>query len=239
MDSHRQQFSGDIMEKVHSSHESDDNIHKMKKDSKLMKSSRTETRMVSSVGSEHTENEEEIADDDDDDIFYKTPRRSLLYEKERGRMSGICDNENLTCLKSNNANKNNSSQNLSSRNNNISRESHTCFFNSVIFKNENTADKDSSSDKSSAGIEDILTHSHRRQFSGDIMEKIGSSNKSGDRIDMKSRIRKSSRTETQKDNSASSEHPENEEKVIEHGEDVDDDIFYYRTRKKSLPCGKE
>ncbi|PNF28373.1 hypothetical protein B7P43_G17069 [Cryptotermes secundus] len=239
-DSHRQQSSGDIIEKNHSSHKSDDNMHKMKMDSKLMESSRTETRKVSSVGSEHTENEEDMADDDD--IFYKTPRRSSLYGKERGRVSSICGNENHTSLKSNKANKNNSSQDLSNRNTNMSRESDTCLFNSVTFRNENRADKDSSSDISSADIEDILTDSNRRQFSGDIMEKIGSCNKSGDihKIHMESKFMKSSRTETQKDSSTSSEHPENEEKVMEHeDEDDDDDIFCYRTRKQSLPCRKE
>jgi hypothetical protein len=114
----------------------------------------------------------------------------------------------------------------------------------VVFKNENVADRDSSSDKSSAGIEDILTDSHRRQFSGDIMEKIGSSNRCVDihKIDMESKLMKDSRTETQKVNSTSSEHPDNEEKVMEHkegNEDDDDDIFYYKTRKQSLLCRKE
>jgi hypothetical protein len=234
-DSHKHQFSGDVMEKIHSSSDkSDDNNHKMK-------SGRTEVIKVSSIGSEHSENEEEIADDDDDDdIFYKTPRKSLFYEKERGRMSNICGNENVTCLKSNETNKNSSSQNLSSRNN-MSRESHKCSVNSVVFRNENIADKDSSSDRSSAGIEDLLTDSHRQQFSGDIMENIHSSDTADyiHKINMKSKLMKSSKTETQEDNSSSSEHLENEEKVMEHDDDDDDDdIFYYRTHKQSIPCRK-
>jgi hypothetical protein len=86
-DSHRQQFSADITQKL-SSHGSGGNIHKM--DSKLMKTSGTKT------GSEHTETEEELDDDDDDDdIFYITPRRSSLREKETGRQSSFCGNKTL------------------------------------------------------------------------------------------------------------------------------------------------
>jgi hypothetical protein len=246
-DSHGQQFSGDMLQKINSSQESDGNIHKT--DSKLMKGSsssladschgvellsRTKTRKVSLVESEHTETEE----GDDDDIFYKTPRRSLFCGKEMGRISSICGNESLSCFKSDKANKNNSSQNLSSRNN-ISRESQACSRNSLVFKNENASDEVSSGDKISAGIEDILTDSYKQQFSSDALEEIGgssSNNKSGDihKTDMESSLMKNSRTETQKGNSTFLEHLE--EKLLEHEED---DIFYYRAPKQSLPYRKE
>jgi hypothetical protein len=246
--SHRQKFSGNIMQKINSSHESDEDIQKM--DSKLMKN-RTETRNISLIEFEHIKNEEEIPDDDDDDdddIFYKTPRRSLLCEMEGGRMSSVCANETLTCFKTNTKtnkpNKNKSSQNLSSRDN-TARESHTGSFNVLTFKNKNTGDRSSISDKSFAGFQDILTGRHRLQFSVNAMEKIGCSNKSGDihKTDMKSNLMQSSRTETQRDSSASLEHLE--EKVLEHEEeddddddDDDDDIFYYRIPKQSVSCRK-
>jgi hypothetical protein len=233
-DFYRKQFSGDVMGKG-ARREKSDNIHRLKMKYKL-KSSRGETRMVPSAGSEHLKIERELSDDD---IFYKTPRHSVFREKEKERMGKICGNENVTSQKSSKTNKYKSFKNNSSHStlprNNISREALRHSVKPVVFENKNTVDSDYSSHESSIEIEELLTDSYRQQFSEDVMEKVASSDKSDNtRLKMESEL-KSSSAETQKSHLTISKCFENEKQVMGHDDDDDDndDIFYYKNRKQS------
>jgi hypothetical protein len=243
-DSHRQPFSAAVMEKVASNDKShEDNIHRLEMESKLMKSSRAEMRKVPLTESEHLQNEEET---DDDDIFYKTPKRSLFYEKENETIGNICGNENLTSLTSSKTDEHESFRNKSSQStltrSNISRESLKCLVKPVVFESENNVDDDFNSNESSLGTEDVFTHSYRQQFTAGVMKKIASCDISDDnihRLKIKSKLMKNSRTEIRKVPLSGSEHLEKEEEVEEEDEDDDDDDIFYKTPKHSLFYAKE
>jgi hypothetical protein len=227
--SYRQNFSEDVMEKGASSDKSDDNIHRLKMECNL-KSRTAETRLVPSAGSEHPKSERELSDDDD--IFYKTPKHSLF-----------CEKGNFSSQKSSKTNKYKSFKNNSTQS--ISKEALKCLVKPTVLEKESITQKESRRYESSVGTGNLFTDSYRKNFSGDIMEKGASSDKSDDNIRLKMESKLESRsTETWKDHLPSSGHHEKEQ-VMGHDhyhdddDDDNDDIFYYRKYKQSSCYEKE
>jgi hypothetical protein len=226
IDSYRQNFSEDVLEKGASSDKSDDNIHRLKMECNL-KSRTAETRSVPSAGSDHLKSERELSDDD---IFYKTPKHSLF-----------CEKGNFSSQKSSKTNKYKSFKNNSTQS--ISKEALKCLVKPTVLEKESITQKESRRYESSVGTGNLFTDSYRKNFSGDIMEKGASSDKSDDNIRLKMESKLESRsTETWKDHLPSSGHHEKEQVMGHdhyHDDDDNDDIFYYRKYKQSSCYEKE
>jgi hypothetical protein len=227
-DSYRRKISGDVMKQFPRRDESDDRLCRLKTELKLMKKRRAETRECLPTGAELLENEKEAAYD----IVY-TPAKHLFNEKKKeGRLSNIYHTKNITFEKSGKSFNSNSSQNVSSRNND-SGESVECSAVPVVCKAGNTVDTVVSCEEMPKGIE-----SYRKQFSGNIKEETGSHNKSDSDIHKM----KSARTKKQRDQSFTSKHPGNEEEIMQHdgdGDDDSDDSIFYKTPKHSWFNEKE
>jgi hypothetical protein len=222
-DSYRRKISGD-MKHFPRKGKSDDSLCRMKRERKLMKNRRAETRERLPTGPELLENEKEIACD----ILYTPAKRVLFYEKKKEqRLDNVHYTENINCQMSGKSFNSNSSHNMS-RIINVSRESVECSAVSVVCEAGNTVDTVFSHEKTPTGIE-----SHRKQFSGDTIKETRSHNKS------ESGIHNTNRTRTQKgrDHSFTSKHPGNEEEIIHHdfgvGDDDDDDSIFHQTLSHS------
>jgi hypothetical protein len=228
-DSYRRKISGDTMKHFPRRGKSDDSLCRMKRERKLMKKGRTETRERLPTGPELLENEKEVACD----ILYTPAKRILFYEKKERRLDNVYYTENITCQMSGKSFNGKSSQNMS-RIINVSRESIECSAVSVVCEAGNTVDTVFSHEEMPTGIE-----SHRKQFSGDTIEETRSHNKSDRGIHNMNRTR----TKKERDHSFTSKHPGNEEEIIHHdfgiGGDDDDDSIFHQTLSHSWFNDKE
>ena len=155
---------------------------------------------------------------------------------KEGRLGNVYHTENVTREKSGISFNSNSSHDMSSRNN-VSRESLICSAVPVVCEAGNTVDTVVSCEETPKGIE-----SYRKKFAGDVMEETESHNRSdGDFHKMNSK-----RTKKQRDQSFTSKHPGNEDKIMQHhhhdggGDDNDsDDRIFFKTPKHSWFSEKE